>query len=417
MNFKTILTALNSDSHPDHEAESWIHPTTGEMRLKIKFQGKHAGFIVNPDNPTFEGSFKKLAKINLDELEDSQELEQELSGDNQESNQENQESQDSTSMALNALNNKIYLVDIEIKGGVSALSIEWDHLGLEPDLIDSLKASKASKIKIPVFSKLSKALTRVRNERIRIYAKYCLYSAPWRYCTTNTVERFLEELECLKVESQQLKSEVIESLETEKRAYLASILKIIEQVIPDVSLQEYVLSVYADKFPDEEQVQENFTVTLTNFIEVPSLFEQVQDDTEKTNELAKNIESKALLNAKKEYAKTIQENLGTAIKESTRELYAILSETLTKISEAKSSQKAKDVCKKAMERVEIIAEFNPGIDSLKDAFGESVAAYASDDRTALDNALKSVKIALQGHKQAISELPQETREGMAKFMI
>ena len=168
-NFKTIQASLNSDKFPDHECELWNHPVTGEIRLKVKYQGKHAGFLVNPENPVYEQSFKKLAKIELSELDS-----QELSGDIQ-VNQEIQESnQDSQSMALNALNQKIYLVDIEIKGGVSALSIEWDHLGLDDDLIDSLKASKASKIKIPVFSKLAKALTRVRNERIRIYAKYCL---------------------------------------------------------------------------------------------------------------------------------------------------------------------------------------------------------------------------------------------------
>lgn len=414
--FNQIIEGLNQN--PEHQAQHWVHPVTGECRIQVKYQGKHAGFIVNPDSPVYEGSFKKIAKLPLDgflsDLNPVTPQNDTLPLDTPQDGLTGQKLANPETLQ-HFIHQDVYLVSIEISGGVSPVALDWNHLGLDSELIDDLKASKAHKIKIPLFDSLNKAVTAIRNLRGAIYSKFLIRSAPWWYCLDSQVDKFLSEYEDLKQFADIKKREITSKRDQELQIYLASVRKILENIIQDESTVEYLLWEYARLFPTVSDIEERFEVQLTSFIKVPSLISQIKKDSEEAQIIAENVRSQALINAQNEYSQRVHDALSSAIDKTTNELYELLGDTLQKITQCSNTPKAREMCQRALERVEILAEFNPVLGDIKNAFSDTVQAHAKE--LDLKHALDSVKIALNGHSDLLANIEPDTRKTITRFML
>jgi hypothetical protein len=77
------------------------------------------------------------------------------------------------------LNDSIYLFSINIYQGVGTRKIEWQHLGLSPETVKSLKDNDISPPTLKVFQGLCKKATKLTGIRERIQRKYMVYAQPY----------------------------------------------------------------------------------------------------------------------------------------------------------------------------------------------------------------------------------------------
>lgn len=277
----------------------------------------------------------------------------------------------------------IYLFAINIYQGVGAKKMEWQHLGLSAETVQSLKDNDISPPTLKVFQGLCKKATKLTGIRERIQRKYMVYAQPYWFIRECDIVKTVEELNELKETCNTLRNEALAEYELEKHAYIVRL----ENVCRSAGLSEQELENamvhYTSFFPTKEKVATDFRVEVSNFQKVPSIREQLENDAVLAQSQAKLTEANIIQQLSHEYAYEIRSKFGDAVAEAKDEIYSIFAEQLTKletIGTEEINKRTENTLQKAVERLSVLTAFDDGLQSIAYQFGTIVNTAKNVDQ-------------------------------------
>lgn len=281
------------------------------------------------------------------------------------------------------LEDSIYLFSINIYQGVGTRKIEWEHLGLSQETVQSLKDNEISPPTLKVFQGLCKKATKLTGIRERIQRKYMVYAQPYWFIREQDITKTVEELNELLETCETLRNEALAEYELEKDAYIIRLKNVCESAGLTGDELEGAMRYYASFFPSKEKVANDFRVEISQFVRVPSIKEQAEQDAELAQSQAKLTEANIVQQLSHEYAYEIRRKFGEAVGEAKDEIYGILAEQLTKlevIGTDEINKRTQTALQKAIERMTVLTGFDEGLKSVVANFSSIVSTAKNLDQ-------------------------------------
>ena len=309
----------------------------------------------------------------------------------------------------------IYTIKVKVKKGRQTKALKWEYLGLPSAQIQALNEYKSSPGAIRLVEivenecqqggkkekRLNKLINQLKNE-------YLVYFPPHYFFTESQIAEVTKLLNNILEEEARIKEKVrnLYEAEKEKQEY-----KIREQIQYNPNLNaieiDQIVALYMAHYPTEQEILNSFGIEIEYIQRVPSLKEQAKTQTELAQWQQKQKELKTIEDLQEQYKKNIQEKLNSATSHVVNEAIALINESIEKIETLKSKNKnftneRKKNIRKAVERVERLAQFNGGLGDIAQSFSKyAETEMVNSQENLLDQEIKEIKHNLQLELQQV----------------
>ncbi|NCO76666.1 MAG: hypothetical protein GW856_15760, partial [Cyanobacteria bacterium] len=293
-------------------------------------------------------------------------------------------------------------------------------LGLSPETVKSLKDNDISPPTLKVFQGLCKKATKLTGIRERIQRKYMVYAQPYWFIRECDITKTVEELNELLETCETLRNEALAEYELEKDAYLLKLKNVCESAGLLGDELEKAMNYYASFFPSKEKVASDFRVEISQFVRVPSIKEQAENDAVLAQSQNKLTEANIMQQLNTEYAYEIRRKFSEAVGEAKDEIYGILAEQLGKletIGTEEINNRTQNSLNKAIERMSVLTGFDEGLQAVAQQFGAIVSTAKNvDQRSQMFNIIGDFRKKLTDEISIISS-EGKGHKALAQWML
>lgn len=313
----------------------------------------------------------------------------------------------------------IYLFGINVYQGIGMRRIEWQHLGLKPETIESLKENKASTPSLTVFNGLKEKASKLNSMRARIQRRYMVYSQPYWFIKECDLENAADEIQEMRSQFTQFQNELLENYDVEREDYLLKVGKILQSTGVEGTDLERALTHYVIYFPSKEKVMADFRLEFTGPVRIPSIKEQSEQDAQLA-ETENRIQSANILQQLQlEYANNVRAKFNEAVDEAKDEIYAILAEQLTKLEEVgnkRINKRIKNSLENALDRISILTGYDESLAEISKSFGAIAFSAKVNQRSQMLERIAELRQKLSDEVNLISN-EKQGHKALAQWII
>lgn len=317
------------------------------------------------------------------------------------------------------LEEAIYLFNINVYQGIGMRKIEWEHLGLKPETIESLKENKVSTPSVTVFQGLAKKASKLNSIKAKIQRKFMVYAEPYWFIRECDLESAADEIQQMRNQFNEFQNELLNDYEIERDVFLSKVGKVLVSAGIESSELEKALSHYICYFPSKEKVIADFRLEFTGPIRVPSLKEQSEHDATLAENLNRLNEANIVQQLQIEYTNNIRAKFTDAITSAEDEIYCILAEQLEKLETVgtkKVNKRTQQGLEKALERMSVLTAYNEGLSGIAEQFGVIVSFAKNRQRSQMHNQISDLRNKLNDEIDLISN-NGKGHKALAQWMI
>ncbi|PNW35883.1 UNVERIFIED_CONTAM: hypothetical protein BEN50_17060 [Euhalothece sp. KZN 001] len=315
----------------------------------------------------------------------------------------------------------IYLIDIQVRCGVTSRKLEWEFTGLSDQARQSYEKQGIKAGSVPVFKSLRKKYNKLEARKKKIQRIYLVYAEPYWFFREEDLETVAQELEHLQQLSNDLKKEIKTDYQAEKEAYWRSLEQTFNNADLPPSEAEKASKYYFSFFPSLEEALDKFGVEISNFMRVPSLVEQAQEEARLAESETKRQEQIALQNLQRQFVGNLREKVSTAVQSATDDAYGIIAESLEKIEckgNKEFTRKQQQTLQEYVERLQRLATFNSDLEGLAESL-DTIVSFGknADQREQMKKQVESLKSRFTGELEILQNSEGKGHKALADWLI
>jgi len=314
----------------------------------------------------------------------------------------------------------IYLFAINVYQGVGMRRIEWEHLGLKSETINTLKKNKASTPSLTVFSGLKDKASQLNSMKAKIQRRFMVYAQPYWFIRECDLEKAADEIQEMREEFSKMQDELVIDYDNERDSFLLKVGQILQSAGVEGTELENALSHYLCYFPSKEKVIADFRLEFTGPIRVPSMREQTEQDAILAENQNRLNEANIIQQLQMEYTHNIRSKFSEAVGEAKDEIYGILAEQLGKLETIGTDEvnnRTQKTLQKAINRMSVLTGYDEGLQSIAQNFGAIVSSAKNlDQRSEMFNKISDLRKKLSDEISLISH-EGKGHKALAQWMM
>jgi hypothetical protein len=294
----------------------------------------------------------------------------------------------------------IYMLGVKVRVGRTKQKILWEDLNLSPALIEKLRKGGADSPSIKLCDTQQRVSNAFAVARNKVY-RYMVYSDPYWFIQERNIVVATAAVRDLYAECDRQRSIVLGEYDSARSIYYLRVQEIIQAAnLPDADVEQ-VIGAYMDKFPSRQQMYDSISVSIDGPVRVPSIMEQVTEESELAIALAQKAtaentltEAAAISELQYNWRKNIKKGLSDAVTVARDEITLTITDCLSKLEASaevgRHSNRTRESIQKALERIEVLGSFNNELTGAVTDLTE-LAQLATRDTTGLKARLAALK--------------------------
>lgn len=265
-------------------------------------------------------------------------------------------------------NQPIFSISLMIHVGAGRLSLRFEELGLAQPVVDVLKKAHASAPSIVIFPELQAHARTLQYRRKCLQERFMIRFEPFWVVHSRNLPEVHAEIKAMSEELDGLRQQVLDAYAAAYTRFLQTVAELASNAgLNSVGVAQ-ALDAYADRFPTCEKVAQDFRLELFGPVAIPSLVEQVRENTELAAAVARQEEIDALRILQRSWQQQIQQSLGNAVRSARDEVCALIADSLSDIEGHQSggliTPAARDRLHRTCERLQTLVNFDGSLGEL-----------------------------------------------------